>query len=125
MSLVRQGLGFTAVGALQLLLDWAVMVALSAHGMSLPASNVAGRLAGASLGFWANRKVTFGGAGKPALPQVFRFLALWVLLTVLSTLALVIVTHHGSLAEAWLMKPLIEGGLAGVSFLTCRHWVYR
>lgn len=125
MKWVQQGLGFTAVGGLQLLLDWGVLVAFSAAGVPLIMANVAGRAAGASLGFWANRRVTFHGNDRPPLPQILRFVLLWAGLTLLSTLAMAWVVQHGSLAGAWLVKPLIEACLSVVSFLGCRHWVYR
>ncbi|KGI76827.1 hypothetical protein LF63_0114385 [Oleiagrimonas soli] len=123
--MLRQGAGFTAVGGLQLLLDWGVMIALSAAGLPLPAANVAGRAAGACLGFWANRRLTFDGGGRHPLPQLMRFLVLWSILTTLSTLSLDVIADHGGLSGAWLLKPLIEAVLAAISFFSCRHWVYR
>ncbi|GAB3023158.1 MULTISPECIES: GtrA family protein [Oleiagrimonas] len=124
-QLLRQGAGFGAVGGLQLLLDWGVMIALSAAGLPLPAANVAGRAAGACLGFWANRHITFQGHEHAPMPQLVRFLVLWSVLTVVSTLSLILVAQHGSLAGAWALKPLIEASLAVVSFFSCRQWVYR
>lgn len=122
---MRQGLGFSLVGLLQLLLDWSVMMALSASGVPLPAANVAGRVAGASLGFWSNRRFTFQGHHHPPLPQLARFALVWSTLTVLSTLAVAFAAAHGGLSRAWLFKPLIEGVLAVVSFFSSRLWVYR
>jgi len=123
--LLRQGLGFSVVGGLQLLLDWGVMMALSASGVPLPAANVAGRIAGASLGFWSNRRFTFQGHFRPPLPQLLRFLLLWSILTTASTLAVAFAAAHGGLARAWLFKPLIEALLAVISFFSSRLWVYR
>jgi putative flippase GtrA len=123
--LLRQGLGFSAVGGLQLLLDWGVMMALSASGLPLPAANVAGRVAGASLGFWANRQITFSDHHGPATRHLARFLLLWSFLTVLSTLQVEYIALHGGLSRAWLLKPLIEALLAVVSFLSSRYWVFR
>jgi len=122
---LRQGLGFSAVGGLQLLLDWGVMMGLSASGVPLPAANVAGRAAGASLGFWANRQVTFTDHVGPASRHLLRFMLLWSILTVLSTLQVEYIAVHVGLSRAWLLKPLIEAILAVVSFLTSRYWVYR
>jgi putative flippase GtrA len=122
---VRQGLGFSLIGGLQLLLDWGVMMALSASGVPLPMANVAGRIAGASLGFWANRRITFQAHHGPALQHLMRFLLLWSALTVLSTLQVEFIAQHGGLSSAWLLKPVIEGILAVISFFVSRHWVYR
>jgi putative flippase GtrA len=124
-QLVRQGLGFTIVGAAQLLLDWGVMVGLSALGLDLSLANVLGRAAGASLGFWGNGRLTFAGGRDTWTRQGARFLALWLVLTLLSTLAVNVVAHYGSHAEAWLLKPLIEASLSLISFFSCRHWVFR
>jgi putative flippase GtrA len=125
VRLLRQGVGFSVVGGLQLLLDWGVMMGLSAAGVPLPAANIAGRVAGASLGFWSNRRFTFRGHVHPPLPQLVRFLLLWSVLTAASTLGVAFVAAHGGLARAWLAKPLIEAVLATISFFSSRHWVYR
>jgi putative flippase GtrA len=123
--LARQGVGFSVVGGLQLLLDWGVMMALSASGVPLPVANVAGRVAGASLGFWSNRRYTFHGHAQPPLPQLLRFALLWSVLTTASTLGVAFAAAHGGLARAWLFKPMIEAVLAVISFFSCRLWVYR
>lgn len=125
VRLLRQGLGFSAIGGLQLLLDWGVMMVLSASGLPLPAANVAGRAAGASLGFWANRQITFSDHAGPATRHLLRFALVWSSLTVLSTLQVEYIALHGGLSRAWLLKPLIEAVLSVVSFLASRHWVYR
>ncbi len=121
----HQGLGFSLVGALQLVFDWGVMMGLSAAGLPLPAANVAGRVAGASLGFWGNRRITFRGHHHPPWPQLARFVVLWSVLTLISTLSVTWVEHHDGLTRAWLYKPLIEGVLAVISFFSSRWWVYR
>lgn len=125
LRLLRQGLGFTAVGAAQLLLDWAVLVGLSAMGVNLPLANVLGRAAGAGLGFWGNGRLTFAGGRLPRRHQALRFILLWLLLTTLSTLAVTAVAAARGPGRAWLLKPLIEAVLALFSFLASRHWVFR
>lgn len=123
--LLRQGLGFTLVGGAQLLLDWSVMVGLSALGVDLSVANIVGRAAGASLGFWGNGRLTFAGGRDTRTRQGVRFVVLWLALTLLSTVAVNAVAHYGSDAEAWLLKPLIEATLSLISFFSCRHWVFR
>lgn len=122
---LRQGMGFSMVGAAQLLLDWGVLVGLNAAGVPLPAANVAGRAAGAALGFWANRRLTFRGHRRSPWPQLGRFALLWSALTVLSTAAMEELALTRGTGLAWLLKPLVEALLAVLSFLACRHWVYR
>src|SRR3546814_1494039 len=61
MSLGRQGRHYLFIGGIQWLVDWGVMVALSHFGMGIGPANVAGRISGALLGYWANGKLTFAG----------------------------------------------------------------
>lgn len=128
MSLLRQGSAYIIIGLLQLLLDWLVFVALTAAGVPVAPGNIAGRVAGMLLGFWLNGRVTFADAqGRQRLGwrRFARFLPLWLLLTAASTL-LVSTAHHAlGLQYAWLTKPLVEGGLACVSFVLLRYVVYR
>lgn len=127
MSLLRQGRDFVLAGLAQLLLDWGVFVLASACAMPVPAANLCGRTAGALLGFWLNGRVTFADAGQSRLGwrRFARFLALWLLLTACSTLLVGVVGAHAGLRWAWLAKPVVEAGLAVVSFLLWRHVVYR
>src|SRR3546814_12108400 len=59
MSLGRQGRHYLFIGGIQWLVDWGVMVALSHFGMGIGPANVAGRISGALLGYWAHGKLTF------------------------------------------------------------------
>lgn len=115
------------VGLLQLLLDWALFVVLSRWGMSPAIANVAGRIAGALLGFWLNGRVTFSQAGESRLGwrRFSRFLPIWLLLTLVSTLLVAWVAAQMGLQQAWLAKPLVEAALAVVAFFLWRHVVYR
>lgn len=125
--LLRQGGSFLIIGALQLLVDWALFVALTALGMPAAASNLASRVGGALLGFWLNGRVTFASEGAARLGwwRFAKFLLVWVPLTVVSTLAVTWVATSLGLAHAWLAKPLVEGVLAVVAFFLWRHVVYR
>jgi putative flippase GtrA len=125
--LARQGGSFLIVGLLQLLLDWLVFVGLTALGMPAAPGNIAGRVAGALLGFWLNGRVTFaqGGQARLGWARLGRFLAVWIPLTVLSTLAVSGISRVLGLELAWLGKPLVEGVLAVVAFFLWRHVVYR
>lgn len=127
MSLLRQGRFFLLVGVLQLLLDWAVFVALSALGMPAAPANLIGRISGACLGFWLNGRLTFAVEGEARLgPHRFaRFAAVWIGLTIVSTIGVTWLAAQFGLAWSWAAKPAIEGVLAVVSFLVSRHWIYR
>ncbi|MFT4256651.1 MAG: GtrA family protein [Pseudoxanthomonas sp.] len=127
MSLLRQGRLFLIVGALQLLLDWAVFVALTGLGAPPAPGNVCGRIAGAALGFWLNGRWTFAQDGQARLgwQRLLRFIAVWLLLTALSTALVTLVAAHLGLHHAWLAKPLVEAVAAGVGFFLWRHVVYR
>jgi len=126
MSWLRQGRYFVAIGVLQWLLDWAVMVSLSHAGLGLPFANVAGRVSGALLGFWLNGSITFARDGsRPNWRHFARYLTLWLANAALSTLSLVAIENVFGLRGAWLAKPAIDGMLASSSFLASRYWVYR
>ncbi|MEI2263341.1 MAG: GtrA family protein [Stenotrophomonas indicatrix] len=127
MTLVRQGSSYIVIGLVQLLLDWLVFVGSTALGLPVAPANVVGRLAGMLLGFWLNGRYTFAAAGQQRLgwKRFARFLLLWMLLTAASTLLVTAADHALGLQYAWLAKPLVEGGLALVSFMLLRHVVYR
>lgn len=127
MSLVRQGGHYLAFGLLQLLLDWSVFVAATALGMPAAPGNLLGRSCGALLGFWLNGRFTFASDGQHRLGwrRLARFLVLWLLMTAISTWLVSTVAATLGLQLAWLAKPMVEGGLAVVSFLLLRHLVFR
>ena len=49
----------------------------------------------------------------------------WLIATALSTWLIVLVEHHLGLRLAWLAKPIVEGGLAVLTFLAGRYVIYR
>jgi putative flippase GtrA len=126
MSLLRQGSHYIAIGLLQYVVDWGVMVALSHFGLPVEIANVAGRVSGAVLGFWLNGRITFANDQTTlGRQQLQRFVLLWMCTTALSTWAVGAVENAAGLQWAWLAKPAVELLLAGMSFLASRHWVYR
>lgn len=115
-----------ALGGVQLLLDWGVMVGVSALGISVVWANLAGRISGALLGFWLNGRYTFADVGAgPGRIQLQRFLLMWLATTVASTWAVSHVDAIFGLQWAWLAKPVIDAALALIQFVLSRHWVYR
>ena len=128
MTLLRQGTRFVFVGLLQLLLDWLVFVIATAAGLPVVPGNIAGRVAGALLGFWLNGRVTFAdaqGGARLGWRRFLRFSVAWLVMTAVSSWLLEVAAHHLGLQLAWLAKPLVEGGLAVVAFFVWRHLVFR
>lgn len=125
--LKRQVPRYALVGLLQLVLDAALFVVLTAAGLPTALANVLSRLAGAMVGFAANGRYTFTTDEHPwsARRSLPRFIVTWALLTLFGTLAVMWIGHHGSLALAWLLKPLVDLLLAATAFLVSRHWIYR
>ena len=124
MSLLRQGPRYVTIGLAQVALNWLVFVCITALGMPVKPANVLGRIAGAQLGFWLNGRYTFGKT-KLDCWHAARFVVVWILLTVLSTILIAIVAAHLGLHSAWLAKPLVEAGVACVAFFLWKHVVYR
>jgi len=127
MSLLRQSGQYLAFGLLQLALDWGVFVAATALGMPVEPGNLLGRVSGALLGFWLNGRYTFAAQGEQrhGWKRFARFAVMWLLMTLLSTWLIGWVAHSLGLQYAWLAKPLVEAGLAAVTFFLLRHVVYR
>jgi putative flippase GtrA len=126
-ALPRQLLLFLLIGGLQVLVDWAVFVALTYAGLPLVAGNLVGRVSGACLGFWLNGRYTFADNGRPRLDGVHlrRFVVAWLLITALSTLLLSGVEQRFDLRAAWLAKPAVEALMAILGFAVWRQWVFR
>jgi len=127
MSLLRQSGSYLIIGLVQLLLDWAVFVTATASGWPVLPANLLGRVAGMLLGFWLNGRFTFAGPDGHRLGwrRFARFIAVWGVITAISTAAMAVVEQALGLGGTWLAKPLVEGALAGLSFVLMRHVVYR
>ncbi|WP_372016166.1 GtrA family protein [Pseudoxanthomonas sp. 10H] len=127
MPLLRQGGHYLAFGILQLVLDWSLFVALTAMGLPSAPANLAGRTCAAVLGFWLNGRYTFADAGGSRLGwhRFMRFWALWIVMTLVSTVLVAGIEVHLGLRWAWLGKPVVEVGLAAANFFLLRRLVYR
>lgn len=126
-GLLRQGMGYGLVGVVQILLDWATFVALSALGVLTIPANLGGRLAGASLGFWLNGVFTFSHETGSRLGwrRLWRYALTWGAMACMSTVAMYLVDHYAGLKWAWMAKPVVDGFLAVLAFLASRHWIYK
>lgn len=126
MSLTRQGRHYLAIGIVQWLVDWGVMVGLSHLGMPIEPANVAGRISGAMLGYWLNGSITFAGEDTTlGRVQLTRFVLMWLLTTAISTWAMGTIDDVLGLKWAWLAKPGVELTLGVMGFVLSRHWVYK
>ena len=126
MRILRDGLHFIVIGAIQLAVDSAIYIALTKAGFAPVPANLCGRVTGAALGFWLNGRITFFHHPQPHLRVRFaRYAILWLSLTLLSTVALSSIAAQAGLSSSWWAKPVIEAILGLTSFLISRHWVYR
>jgi len=126
MSLTRQGRDYLAIGLLQWLVDWGVVVGLTHIGLPVAPANVVGRITGALLGFWLNGKLTFANDRTTVGSTQFqRFMVMWVSTTLFSTWALTQVDDVLGLRWVWIAKPAIELALGAVGFVLSRYWIYR
>ncbi len=126
MSFKRQSLYYIGVGLVQFLVDWGVMVLLSNAGMQVGLANIAGRVAGAVLGFVLNGLLTFNGEHHHmGRKQLVRFVIMWCITTAGSTVAIHWLDAEFGLRIAQWLKPVVELLCGVVGFLLSRYWVYR
>lgn len=126
MSLGRHARHYLLIGGIQWLVDWGILVLLTHLGMAVIPANVAGRIAGALLGYWLNGKLTFAGEDTAiGRTQLMRYVTMWLCTTVVSTWSLGSIDAAVGLKWAWLAKPGVEFVLGVIGFLLSRHWVYR
>ncbi|WP_340570056.1 GtrA family protein [Stenotrophomonas sp. G106K1] len=116
---------FGLVGGIQLVVDWALFVALSWAGLGVVPSNLVSRAGGAAFGYWLNGKYTFAGGSGLGRNQMIRFVVTWIVMSVLSSAIVWIVGHKAGLGWAWLVKPAGDAALALLSFFISKHWIYR
>ena len=121
-QVVRYGL----VGLLVLALDYAVFAGLLAllPGQHL-AANIAGKLAGAAVGFVLHKYVTFAGAqADSAGRQALSYGVLLGFNLLLST-GLLWLLVDWLMLNAYASRLFVDGVVIGVSFLGAKLWVYR
>jgi putative flippase GtrA len=126
MTLRRHASYYAAIGLLQWLVEYGLMLALSEWVMPVEPANVIGRFAGACLGFWLNGKWTFAAdhthVGRRA---ALRFVLMWLVLTLLNTWIVGAIDEHFGLRMAQATKPAVDLLSGGIGFLLSRHWVYN
>ncbi|WP_254063311.1 GtrA family protein [Rhodanobacter sp. L36] len=126
-SWVRQIVLFGIVGLLQVAIDTGVLVGLTALGVAVAGANICGRISGACVGFLLNGTTTFSSPAPRRLHRgaLARFLIMWIPLTIISTLLMSVLRAQVSLQSVWAIKPVVEIGLAMISFLVSKFWVYK
>ena len=126
MSLKRHFGSYAAIGVLQWVVEYGLMLALSQWVMAVAPANVIGRICGAVIGFWLNGKWTFAGDDTHVGHRAFlRFVAMWVGLTILNTWIVHLIDRHFGLHMAQLLKPGADMLSGGIGFVLSRHWVYK
>jgi putative flippase GtrA len=128
--LIRQPLTFVAVGGFQYVLDTVLFGLLVTLGVDTVKANVTSRATAAAAGFVLNRYVTFGQRNDTVRrfgASLARFVALFVLMTALSTvLILGLESLFGEAGRSRIVyKILVELVLAVLSYVLARSWVYR
>lgn len=126
-ELLRQGSAYGVIGVLQFLLDWLIYVILTQFGLHVVAANLLARAGGASAGFALNGVFTFRDRDGARLGwrRFSRFAVTWLLMALLSTLALWLIDRQFGLQVSWFAKPAVDAALAVLGFLLSRHWIYR
>ena len=123
----RSGVRFLIAGFTQLALDWGLYVVMTHAGVPVAVANPVARLCAVCLGFWLHGVYTFAGSGGRNLgwAQLARFVPTWIVLTAIGTVALATIEARWGLRVSWFAKPAIEAGLAVMSYIALRQWVFR
>ncbi len=128
--MIRQPLYFLVVGGLQAGLDTVLFGLMVSVAIPTERANVVSRVCAAGLGFVLNRYVTFQNRNATWSRLGFslaRFVFLWSVLTILSTVS--IVSLEAVFGDATRNKIAYKIGVevvsAIISFLAAKHWVHR
>ncbi len=121
----RQVVLYAIVGGVQLGVDWLCFTMLTSLGVSVVTANPCARVVGATLGFWLNGKLTFASSKPLKASQAARFVVSWLLMTLLSTVAIWATERAWGIQAAQLAKPAIDVALAGLGFAASKLWIYR
>lgn len=98
-------------------------------GVDLWFANVTARVTAAVGGFLLNGFITFRrqrGVKGWGVRHLLRFLLVWCVLTAVSTSLLAVIKLLAQSDNYWLVagKMGVEGGLAVISFIASKWWVY-
>ena len=124
----RQLIFYVAFGFTQLFVDWAGFLLLSHIGVPLAVANPTSRLFAAVVGYLLNATLTFKRSALDRHVNVgsfLRYAALWLATTVCSTLLIAGATSIFGNSSLPIVKLLVEGIMACLSFVSMKFWVYR
>ena len=125
-SAMHQAARYGLVGACVFATDLGVFwVVLQAAPPAYLAANVAGKIAGAGLGFVLHRRFTFGWQQKDrGSRQLVSYLCLFAANLALSS-ALLALLVCGFAVHKLVAKVLVDAVVIATSFVVSRYWVYR
>lgn len=126
-KLPRQVVLYLIFGATQFGLDCLLFAILVHFHMDLKFANVFTRFCAALVGFMLNGLYTFHNTHQTnmRLPALVRYVSLWTILTVTSTLALMASIRLFGPGLLPVAKVFVEAVLACASFVAMKAWVYR
>jgi len=128
--MTRELLLFFTIGGFQFLVDTSLFATLLAGtGITLLA-NVTSRSLAALIGFVLNRWVTFRATQASAVSQAWRYLKLWMALTLLSSALLTLWQQLlGDTTENMILmivgKIAVEVMMMALSFLSMKFWIFN
>ncbi|MDD5029399.1 MAG: GtrA family protein [Rhodoferax sp.] len=124
-KLIKQFLQYVTVGLCALAVDVGSFTLVRSLGLDLVSANVLARFAGAVTAYTGNYLWTFEQSKNSAdwLRTSWRYAAVWVAATTLSTLLLSALTHFG-LPETP-SKLGVEMVMPFLNFLVARVWVFK
>lgn len=131
--IARQLVFYFAFGCTQFVVDTALLVLFTHAQMPIALANPLSRALAAVLGLLLNSSITFRQAGartRVDRAMVLRYVAMWISMTLLSTLLLSWLSGlkpEGFERGSWIAatKIGVESMLFFASFLISRQWVYR
>jgi putative flippase GtrA len=124
-KLLKQFLQYITVGVCALGVDVGTFTLVRSLGLDLISANVLARFAGAVTAYTGNFLWTFEQPKNKTdwFRTSWRYAAVWVGATTLSTLLLSALTHFG-LNETW-SKLGVEMAMPFVNFVVARAWVFK
>lgn len=124
-AISQQAIRYGIVGIVQVGIDWAIFVLITQFSSFLGVANVGSRVCGAVAGFWLNGRWTFPSATRRLGPHhVLRYIVSWLIMTALSTVAVIAVDDSHGLGWTRAVKPFVDALLAIGGFLISKYWIY-
>lgn len=121
MNSAQKPLRFIAIGVLNTLIDFAVLIALTQAGLGIVLANIIATSVALTFSFVMNRRFTFRSEGN-RWAEALKFLAVTLFgLWVLQTLVLVVLT---GMFEMWFDEPVALVGAKIAATIVSTVWNY-